>query len=430
MYRATGEDFLSVAGGSSCEALAFLSRGPAAIVRMRGLPYDCSAQQVLDFFSSGENACTVLDGLDGVLFVKKPDGRATGDAFVLFADISDAPKALAKHRQNIGSRYIELYRSTTAEVLQVLNRSMMMEPRPTPQLPPMPMPNYSLLPQDVITSGTRKDCVRLRGLPYESQMQHILDFLGEYAKNIMYQGVHMVNNAQGQPSGEAFIRMDSEQSAFVTAEQKHYRYMIFGKKQRYIEVFQCSGEDMNLALTEGLPAPTSPAKATAPAPTHSPPPATQSTLWDPALLQAQQNLIAPQTQAHAQSEMLLMNQIAHSQGNLAMLPSPLFPGNAAKMQQFIHMTPVQNPYVALLPCLPVYFSGNCGPNFGLLGAQFPPTPGLLPMVPHAAMKRSYGDAFQEQAATAKIAYVLSAATSTGSACANAVPMYQHFYSPL
>lgn len=59
---------------------------------------------------------------------------------------------------------------------------------------------------------------------------------------------------QGQPSGEAFIQMDSEHSAFMSATQKHHRYMIFGKKQRYIEVFQCSGEDMNLVLTGGLPA--------------------------------------------------------------------------------------------------------------------------------------------------------------------------------
>lgn len=73
----------------------------------------------MDFFASGENSCTVLDGADGVLFVRKPDGRATGDAFVLFANESDAPKALSKHRECIGSRYIELFRSTTAEVQQV-----------------------------------------------------------------------------------------------------------------------------------------------------------------------------------------------------------------------------------------------------------------------------------------------------------------------
>lgn len=47
VYRASGDDFLSVAGGSSCEAQAFLSRGAAVIVRMRGLPYDCTAKQVV-----------------------------------------------------------------------------------------------------------------------------------------------------------------------------------------------------------------------------------------------------------------------------------------------------------------------------------------------------------------------------------------------
>lgn len=47
VYRATGNDFLSVAGGSSCEAQAFLSKGAAVIVRMRGLPYDCTAKQVV-----------------------------------------------------------------------------------------------------------------------------------------------------------------------------------------------------------------------------------------------------------------------------------------------------------------------------------------------------------------------------------------------
>lgn len=73
----------------------------------------------MDFFEAGSEPCHVLDGADGILFVKKPDGRATGDAFVLFALESDAKKALTRHRELIGSRYIELFRSTTAEVQQV-----------------------------------------------------------------------------------------------------------------------------------------------------------------------------------------------------------------------------------------------------------------------------------------------------------------------
>ncbi|CAH0760283.1 unnamed protein product [Diatraea saccharalis] len=263
VYRASGDDFLSVAGGATCEAAAFLSRGAQVIVRMRGLPYDALPQQVLDFFSTGDDPVQVLDGADGVLFVRRADGRATGDAFVLFAKEDDAPKALSRHRKLIGARYIELFRSTTAEVQQVLNRSL--ETRTstasTPSAAPAPSESLlpvALVPQHVITSGTAKDCVRLRGLPYEAQVEHILTFLDEFAKNIVVQGVHMVFNAQGHPSGEAFIQMDSEASAFLCAQQKHHRYMTFGKKQRYIEVFQCSGDDMNLVLTGGVTPATSP----------------------------------------------------------------------------------------------------------------------------------------------------------------------------
>lgn len=59
---------------------------------------------------------------EGVLFVRKPDGRPTGDAFVLFESEEVAARALQKHRESIGSRYIELFRSTTAEVQQVRRR--------------------------------------------------------------------------------------------------------------------------------------------------------------------------------------------------------------------------------------------------------------------------------------------------------------------
>jgi epithelial splicing regulatory protein 1/2 len=123
-----------------------------------------------------------------------------------------------------------------------------------------PVQLNSLMPQQLLPSGSRKDCIRLRGLPYEAQVEQILDFLGDHSKNIVFQGVHMVYNAQGQPSGEAFIQMDSEPSAAVAANQRHHKYMTClsaqnQKKQRYIEVFQCSIDDMNMVLTGGVPVP-------------------------------------------------------------------------------------------------------------------------------------------------------------------------------
>ncbi|CAG2055762.1 unnamed protein product [Timema podura] len=210
---------------------------------------------------------------------------------------------------------------------KVLNRSM--DPKTYEQPQPLiaQIPQVPLLPQHIITSGTRKDCIRLRGLPYEAQVEHILEFLGDYAKSIVFQGVHMVYNAQGQPSGEAFIQMDSEQSAFMTAQNKHHRYMFFGKKQRYIEVFQCSGEDMNLVLTGGIPTTpgaVSPAKAATllspgmltapppPPPGHPPP----TFHWEHPFMQAQMVVAqqAHQAQAMAQAQSLAMRQSQANEG--------------------------------------------------------------------------------------------------------------------
>ncbi|ELT99307.1 hypothetical protein CAPTEDRAFT_198265, partial [Capitella teleta] len=105
----------------------------------------------------------------------------------------------------------------------------------------------------VISSCPQRDCIRLRGLPFEATVTDILTFLGEHSRSIVFQGVHMVYNAQGTPSGEAFIQMDSDASAESTTLNKHRKFMISNNKKRYIEVLQCSGEDMNLVLTSGLP---------------------------------------------------------------------------------------------------------------------------------------------------------------------------------
>lgn len=88
-------------------------------------------------------------------------------------------------------------------VLQVLNRSM--DPRnpepPETQLPPLiaqlpPQSQLPYIPQNLITSGTRRDCIRLRNLPGGCQVTDILTFLAEYSTFIIYQGVHMVYTSQ------------------------------------------------------------------------------------------------------------------------------------------------------------------------------------------------------------------------------------------
>lgn len=98
----------------------FLSKENQVIIRMRGLPFTATPQEVLSFLGPES---PVTDGAEGLLFVKYPDGRPTGDAFVLFSCEEYAQNALKKHKQILGKRYIELFRSTAAEVQQVCSLS-------------------------------------------------------------------------------------------------------------------------------------------------------------------------------------------------------------------------------------------------------------------------------------------------------------------
>ncbi|GCB63349.1 hypothetical protein scyTo_0009649, partial [Scyliorhinus torazame] len=240
VYKATGEDFLKIAGGTSNEVAQFLSKENQVIIRMRGLPFTATAEEVLSFFGS---SCPITGGKEGILFVKYPDERPTGDAFVLFTCEEYAQNALQKHKDMLGKRYIELFRSTAAEVQQVLNRYTS-----APLIPIAPAPIIPLLPQPFVPSTNLRDCIRLRGLPYAATIEDILEFLGEFTCDIRPHGVHMVLNQQGRPSGDAFIQMKSSDRAFLTSQKHHKRTM----KDRYVEVFQCSAEEMNFVLMGGI----------------------------------------------------------------------------------------------------------------------------------------------------------------------------------
>uniref|UniRef100_A0A8D3A1G7 Epithelial splicing regulatory protein 2 n=1 Tax=Scophthalmus maximus TaxID=52904 RepID=A0A8D3A1G7_SCOMX len=229
VYKATGEEFLKIAGGTSNEVAQFLSKENQVIIRMRGLPFTATPQEVLSFLGPES---PVTDGAEGLLFVKYPDGRPTGDAFVLFSCEEYAQNALKKHKQILGKRYIELFRSTAAEVQQVLNRYMS-----TPLIATLP-------PSPIVST---RDCVRLRGLPYTAGIEDILEFMGEHTVDIKPHGVHMVLNQQGRPSGDAFIQMKSPDKAFMVSQKCHKKTM----KDRYVEVFQCSTEEMSIVLMGG-----------------------------------------------------------------------------------------------------------------------------------------------------------------------------------
>lgn len=92
--------------------------GPhTGFIRMRGLPFQATKQDVLQFFK-GYN---VIES--SILLTYRMDGRATGECYVAFDDAEDAKAAMAMHRSTIGSRYIELFISSKEEHASNLSRS-------------------------------------------------------------------------------------------------------------------------------------------------------------------------------------------------------------------------------------------------------------------------------------------------------------------
>lgn len=121
-----------------------------------------------------------------------------------------------------------------------------MEPRTIETPPQLPVATVTQEPQPRRTPSpsSRRDCIRLRGLPYESHGGTVVRFLGEYARHIVHQGVHIIYKSDGKPSGDAFVQMDSEGSAALTAACCHRRYIRGWRKLRYVEVYQCSMDDI------------------------------------------------------------------------------------------------------------------------------------------------------------------------------------------
>lgn len=67
----------------------------------------------------------------------------------------------------------------------------------TPLIPTLPTPIIPVIPPPyTIATGSIRDCVRLRGLPYTAGIDDILEFMGDATADIKPHGVHMVLNQQ------------------------------------------------------------------------------------------------------------------------------------------------------------------------------------------------------------------------------------------
>lgn len=76
--------------------------GPV-ILRLRGLPWSATKEDIIQFFEP----IVLAGGEDGVRMIMSREGRASGEAYVTLETADDLPEAEKKHNQHIGRRYVE-----------------------------------------------------------------------------------------------------------------------------------------------------------------------------------------------------------------------------------------------------------------------------------------------------------------------------------
>uniref|UniRef100_A0A1E1WGD0 RRM domain-containing protein n=1 Tax=Pectinophora gossypiella TaxID=13191 RepID=A0A1E1WGD0_PECGO len=95
----------------------------------------------------------------------------------------------------------------------------------------------------MLGSGDSSHIIKLRGLPFSTTVEDVLDFL--VGVNVVggKEGVHLTEVRPGRPSGECFVEVETTQDV-EEALKKDKENM--GK--RYIEVFSTDRQDMEWAL--------------------------------------------------------------------------------------------------------------------------------------------------------------------------------------
>ncbi|XP_071972834.1 G-rich sequence factor 1 isoform X1 [Engystomops pustulosus] len=228
-------------------------------VRLRGLPYSCSEQDIVNFFSG----LSIAD--EGITFVFDQRGRKSGEAFVQFISEEHAEQALLRHKQEIGSRYIEIFPSRKNEIQNarfLVRRKKGVSFAPT--MKELYDPDISVSNdtkdrhQDIVSENNHmndygKDMpgkavdasefpgvspvhdIHIRGLPFHASGQDIANFFHP----VMPLKINIEYSADaGGTSGEAVVRFLTHEDA-VAAMAKNRCHM----HQGYLELFLNSSPD-------------------------------------------------------------------------------------------------------------------------------------------------------------------------------------------
>jgi len=127
------------------------------IVRVRGLPWSCTENELIEFF---EGVC-----IQSVHFTRDRDGRPSGDAYMVLASLKDQKLAHKFHKAHMGNRYLEVFEARYSEMSWMLTKNVDKNPKDANK-----MAEYEEFEPE------SDAIIKMRGLPFEAGPAEIIRF--------------------------------------------------------------------------------------------------------------------------------------------------------------------------------------------------------------------------------------------------------------
>ncbi|XP_034828606.1 heterogeneous nuclear ribonucleoprotein F [Maniola hyperantus] len=187
------------------------------IIKLRGLPFSTTVQDVLEFLGG----VSVVNGEEGVHLTEVRPGRPSGECFVEVESLEDVDQALKRDKEHMGKRYIEVFSTDRQDMEWALNAMRQSEN------------GFDSIPVVNDDYGI----VKLRGLPFGCSKEEIEQFFD--GLTVAQDGVHLLSDHTGRASGEAFVYFVDKQSAQDALGRDREKI-----GHRYIEVFISSPDEV------------------------------------------------------------------------------------------------------------------------------------------------------------------------------------------